>query len=201
MKDMRILRQGDKGQAICRDCRRRVSTTYEYRVVHLEKTDVDVPDVLVGTCDECGKVVSIPAQSTPKLKEARDAKEATINARIPKHLDDVLHLIADRYAAPSRAFCSVLFRYYLHQVASSEPFARRVGRLSKQDLAKGKADARVSLRLSEELWEDAWAVAREAGVRNRSDLLKGVIIAAMEDSTTGRAPARRKVLEEIAAVA
>lgn len=201
MNDMRILRQGDKGLAICQECRKRVATTYQYRTVHLEKTRVDVPDVLVGMCDECGKVVSIPAQSTPKLKEARDAKEATINARIPKHLDDVLHLIADRYSASSRAFCSVLFRYYLNQVVHSEPFARRVGRLSRQELAKGKADARVSLRLSEELWKDAWEVAREAGVRNRSDLLKGVIIAAMEDSTTDRAPARRKVLEEIAAVA
>jgi hypothetical protein len=198
---MRILKEGDRGQAICRDCRKPVSTTYEYRTVHLEQTGVDVPDVLVGACDGCGGVVSIPAQSTPRLKAARDAKEAVINARIPRHLDDVLHLIADRYDAPSRAFCPALFRYYLRQVARSEPLARRVGRLAQEDLAKGSAEARVSLRLPEALWDEAWEAARQAGVRSRSDLLRGVILAAMEDSTTDRAPARRRALGEIAAVA
>src|SRR5680860_208814 len=112
---MRILRQGDKGQAICPDCRRRVSTTYNYRSVHLEKTDVVVPNVLVGVCDTCGEVVSIPAQSSPKLKEARESTSKTFGARIPRHLDDVLHVIADRYSAPNSAFCSLLVRYYLNQ--------------------------------------------------------------------------------------
>lgn len=198
---MRILKEGDRGQAVCEQCRQRTSTTYQYRTVRLERTGVDVSDVLVAVCDTCGGVVSIPAQSTPKLKEVREAKEATINARIPKHLEDVLRLVADRYSASSRAFISVLFRFYLNQVANSEPFARRVCRLSREDLAKGKSEARVSLRISEDLWHDALRGAREAGLSSRSDLLKGVILAALEDSTTERAPARRKVLEEIAAVA
>jgi len=193
--------QGDKGRAICPACRRPVTTTYEYRTVHLERTGVDVDNVLVGVCDVCGEIVSIPAQSAPRLKDARDAKLATVNARIPRHLDDILHVLADQYGASTNAFCPAMLRYYLHEVATSESFARRVERLARQDLARGKADARVSLRLSDDLWSQAWRRARDAGIRSQADLFKGVILAAMEDSTQGRAPARRKVLEGIARVA
>jgi len=60
---MRALKQGDRGQAICPACRARVTTTYEYRTVRLERTGVDVENVLVGVCDLCGEIVSIPAES------------------------------------------------------------------------------------------------------------------------------------------
>lgn len=198
---MRILKQGDKGQALCPTCRRRQATTYEYRTVRLRETGVDVDDVLVGVCDVCGEIVSIPAQSTPRLKEARDAKLATVNARIPRHLDDALHMVVDRYGASTQTFASTLLRYYLNQVARSEPFARRVQRLARDKLAHGKADARVSLRLSEQLWAEAWREAREVGIQSQAELFKGVIIAALEDCLHDRAPARRRVLSGIAAVA
>ena len=198
---MKIRREGDAGEAICESCGQRVETTYRYRTIRLERTGTVVQNVLAGVCGECGEVASIPAQSVPRLKEAREAKIETVNARIPRHLEDILHVVADRYGAKTAAFASALLRYYLNELAASASFARRVKRLADADIAAGKADARVSLRLSGRLWARAWKAAQEAGIERQTDMLKGLIIAALEDATGGRAPARRRVLEGIAAAA
>ncbi len=68
---MRILREGQRRRAICPNCEGIVEIRYEYRTIHLEESDLDVENVLVGVCEACDDVVSIPAQSTPKLKQAR----------------------------------------------------------------------------------------------------------------------------------
>ncbi len=68
---MRMLQEGQRGLAICPNCKGIVEIRYEYRTNHLEESDLDVENVLVGVCEECDEVVSIPAQSTPKLKQAR----------------------------------------------------------------------------------------------------------------------------------
>lgn len=70
---MEILKSGDALEAICERCEAVVEGTYEYRPFPLEKSGVVVPNVLVGVCGKCGEIVSLPAQSTPRLMAARDA--------------------------------------------------------------------------------------------------------------------------------
>jgi hypothetical protein len=65
--EMNFWKEGDRSEAICPGCERRVETRFEVRSVHLEQSGVSVPDVLVGVCTECDRTVSIPAQSTPKI--------------------------------------------------------------------------------------------------------------------------------------
>ncbi len=132
---MRILKEGDRGQAACPTCEAVVATHYEYRTVHLEQTGVDVENVLVGVCNVCDSTITIPAQSTPKLKEARERKLVPVNARVPRHLNDVLHLIADHYKVSYSSFCSPMLRYYVHQLATNDQLALRVRRLARTDLA------------------------------------------------------------------
>ena len=197
---MYILKEGEQGKAVCSSCERRVDITYRYRSVRLEQTGTMIENVLAGVCDACGEIALLPAQSVPRLKEAREAKLQTINARIPAHLEDVLHVVAGRYGAATASFTSALLRYYLREVATNEPFARRVRRLAEVEMASGRANARLSLRLSERLWTRAWEEAREAGIQRQTDMLKGLIIAALQDSAGRRAPARKRILEGIAAV-
>lgn len=196
---MRILKEGDTSEAICESCKSRVAVHYEFRTVHLEESNVDVDDVLVGVCDECDSIVSIPAQSFPRLKEARAEKDRKIEARLPLELDDILRLISDHYEVPNAAFRAYLFRYYLHLIGSNEGFARRVKRLSERELAQLKARTRVSLRLSSDLWEEAWATAQRVGIDSWADLIKGIVLAAQEDVLGNKAPRRQEDLECIAA--
>lgn len=68
-QSMSPCKPGDKSQAICPECVQIVSTTFERRYVQLDDGSATVPDILAGVCDLCDMVVSIPAQSTPEIKQ------------------------------------------------------------------------------------------------------------------------------------
>lgn len=59
---------GDKSNAICFQCGL-VSITFNLKDVPIRNSEKVVKDLLVGVCDSCEQVVSIPAQSTPKIKQ------------------------------------------------------------------------------------------------------------------------------------
>ena len=189
---MHLFREGDRSEAICHACEKRVSTQFAVRTVRLAETGLDVPDVLAAVCDECGGVAAIPAQSAPKLKEARERRKAEeLEARIPSHLDDVVHLLSDHFAAAVASFRPSLLRFYLREVASDADLADRVKVLAGSDLAQGRARARVSLRAPEGLLRDVRGRARQAGIASDADLIRGILLAAKEDVLEGGAPERR----------
>ncbi len=189
---MHLYREGDRSEAICHACEKRVTTTFAVRAVHLAETGLDVPDVLAAVCDECGGVAAIPAQWAPRLKEARERRKAEeLEARIPSHLDDVVHLLSDHFAAAVASFRPSLLRFYLREVASDADLADRVKVLAGSELAQGRARARVSLRAPEGLLRDVRGRARQAGIASDADLIRGILLAAKEDVLEGGAPERR----------
>jgi len=189
---MHLYREGDASEAMCQGCRRRVTTRFAVRTLPLLETGIEVPDVLVAVCDDCGEVAAIPAQSAPKLKEARERRKAEeLEARIPSHLDDVVHLLSDHFAAAVASFRPSLLRFYLREVASDPKLAARVRSLGASELAQGRARARVSLRAPESLLRDVREAARVAGIASDADLIRGILLAAKEDVLEGGAPERR----------
>ncbi|MBA4160411.1 MAG: hypothetical protein H0X65_23560 [Gemmatimonadetes bacterium] len=62
---MHLWREGDRSEAICSACERRVTTTFQLRPYMLRESGIEVPEVLVAVCDVCDRIVAIPAQSTP----------------------------------------------------------------------------------------------------------------------------------------
>lgn len=196
---MRILREGEREEGLCPACEAWRRIGYEYRTIHLEESDVDVEGVLVGVCEACGEVVSVPPQSTPRLREARSAKEHALEARIPRHLDDLVFVLAEQLGASPTALRGAIVRYYLNEVRRKPTTARRVERLSRSELAHGRCDTRISVRLDRGLWEAAWAAAETVGLTSHADLVRGALVAAKEDVIDGRATARRRDLERLAA--
>ena len=159
---MHLYREGDQSEAICHACERRVGTRFAVRTVRLPETGIEVHDVLAAVCDECGGVAAIPAQSAPKLREARERRKAEeLEARIPSHLDDVVHLLSDHFAAAVASFRPSLLRFYLREVASDQALAGRVRALAASELAQGRARARVSLRAPEGLLPRAASFASD----------------------------------------
>ena len=197
---MRVLQAGDTGTAICPLCETHVRIRYEYRPFRLEETGVEVDHVLVGVCQDCGDTVTVPAQSTPRLKAARRKKEETIEARVPRPLEDLIYAVAEKVGTSAEEFRSQLVRYYLLEVAEKAETARRVGRLAASDLARARKEARISVRVDPSLLERAMEAAAEQGVQTQSDLVRGLVLAGAEDVLEGRASRRRRELEKIAAV-
>lgn len=168
-----------------------VETHMHVRTYPLRQSGIDVPGVLLNVCDRCDSIVGIPAQSTPRLREARvPLKEEQLEARIPTHLEDVIYLLAWEFAASVQAFRPALLRYYLAELMRDPALAERVRLLAASDLADAPVRARVSLRVPAELLEDARAAARAAGIAKDSDLVRGLLLAAKEDVLDRRHPER-----------
>lgn len=188
---MHLWKEGDQSEAICPQCEKRVATHFEVRPLLLEESGTEVPDVLVAVCEECGTTAAVPAQSAPRLKEARDRRKAeALEAKIPSHLDDVIHLLADHFAAAVAAFRPALLRFYLREVESDTELAERVKALAASELAQGRARARISLRAPEELLRSVRERARTVGIASDADLIRGILLAAREDVLEGYAPER-----------
>ncbi len=197
---MKILREGDREKGLCPACETSRTIRYEYQSVHLEATDVDVDDVLVGSCEVCSETVSIPPQSTPRLREARRSKHHTLEARIPRHLDDVVFLIAADLDIPAAALRGTLLRYYMNELSADPKVARRIGKLAGSELAGGARNARVSLRMDAELRDAAWCAASEVGLSSWADVVRGALVAAKQDFVDGRASVRKGDLRRFAAI-
>ena len=188
---MHLWKEGDRSEAICGACEKRVGTRFEVRAFRLEESGIDVPDVLVAVCDECGGTAAVPAQSAPKLREARERRKAEqLETRIPLHLDDVIHLLSDHFEAAVATFRPALLRFYLREVAADEVLAQRVKHLGGTELARGRARARLSLRVPAELLASVRERSREVGIGSDADLVRGILLAAMEDVLEGKAPER-----------
>lgn len=67
-----MVKVGDTKKGICEDCEVRVTIEYKIRDVKFIYGSEVVKDILVGVCPKCDEVCSLPAQSIPALKAARE---------------------------------------------------------------------------------------------------------------------------------
>lgn len=195
---MRIIREGQRGVALAPDLGR-VPVVYHYRDITLD-SGLCVENVLVGVHEDTDQILSIPAQSTPRIKEAREAtKEQVLEARVPRELEDVLALLADHYGVTGKKFAPALIRFYLRSAIEHPALARRMDRLSRIPLARGKLQGRVKVRCGTWLSSEVESLANRFAHSNQSDLVRGAIIAAKEDVLDGRVTRRSRALEAVAA--
>lgn len=192
-------RAGDRSRGICETCGTVVETRFEYRTYALTVPRIDVPDVLVAVCEDCDATIAVPFQSSPRLNAARREADVSLEARIPRHLEDVLAVVASHYGRPDRDFRAVVLRFYLNALAESPALAEHVRRLAADVLAAGPAEERLSLKIQAPLLDRAWAGARKVGIRTKTEMVKGAIIAAADDLDSRAGKRRRSTLAEIAA--
>lgn len=178
---MKFWREGDRSVGVCETCKTRVRTVFERRDFALDRPRVVVPDVLLAVCADCERVVAIPPQSSPRLNEARRKELAQLEARVPRHLEDALAVMAAECGKTDKEFRASILRYYLSEICRSATLAKRVKARARSPLAAGKADGRISLRLSRQLLDDVWTAAKRQGIRSKSELVVGLIVAASED--------------------
>ncbi|MGH7460347.1 MAG: hypothetical protein ACREMA_04875 [Longimicrobiales bacterium] len=193
---MKILKEGDKGVALAPG-RGKVPVVYRYQDLTLDSGAV-VRDVMVGLCEHTGVVLTIPAQSTPKIKLARRAaREETFSVRIPHELDDLIWLVSAELGTNPARFGAALIRFYLKEAAASVAFARRLKRLASDDLVTRASKAKLTLRSDPSLLDQLDRLGSEHDV-SRSDLVRGAVIAAKEDVLEKKSKRRLEQLRAIA---
>lgn len=177
---MSIFKEGDKGKAVCEDCRAVVSTTFQRRDVPFSDGRGIVRNILVGVCDQCGGTVSIPAQSTPAVGRARKAAAASIEANLPAiyidMLDRAIHAIDPQ---ASTDFRRTLLVYFVHKAAHDDAGADRIRALyekvqTRYPEQRGGARRRLSMKIPGRVTEDFRLLERRTAL-NTTELLKGVV--------------------------
>ncbi len=192
---MEIFKEGDKSVALCKDCKKKVSTTFAVRTTKIKDGEkfLKVPDVLVSVCDECDTTVGVPQQSFSAIAEVRKkAEKETLEVRLPRHLLDILNAAIQMLSIEvSSDLRGQLVRIYLAKMQESSLKKLR-GNL-KSDLLKGvfKRSSRLSIKVNSQLDLHVAELRKAAGFKT-TELIDSVIVEVKHDILDGMNPSRRE---------
>lgn len=192
---MKLNKVGEKSKAICPFCKQLRTTTFVERDVPLSSGNGLVRDVLVAVCDNCNHVVAIPQQSVPRIKETVRYSRHPLETRIPRHLLDAIALACHELGfGPDSG--AVLFRFYLQRVSRTASLRNRLPALAASAEAKGRATARFSAKLNDELYERLQELEKSSNL-NKAAIVKGIIVQMKQDILDRQRPALQRDLKEI----
>lgn len=200
MSKLKIWHQGEQSEALCPTCKGWRATTFQYLPFLLEKSLIEVPDVLVGVCNVCDETIDLPHQSMPKLKEALRKEPSRVDARIPKELRDVIGVLATDFGGEPEPFAGGVMRYYMQAMTEDPTLAKRIGILSTSGEASGTPGGRLAFRLDKRLLAKALATLKGTSA-DKSALVRGIIVAAKHDTYDKPNKSRVSALKAIAAAA
>lgn len=201
---MKLYLAGEKGRAIC-ETDGRVSTTFAYRDVPFSDGKGDAKNILVGVCDKCDKVVSIPPQSVPAIKAARRNADVSIEAMLPAQYLEILGLACyriDPKASPE--FRKRLLMYYVYYSANDKLAVQRLVRAVKQvkdpKPLPEAAKRRLSMKISPDMSHTFNSLVEKTRL-SQTDLLKSLTVQIRKDIVDPERPVRLKELKALAVVA
>jgi hypothetical protein len=196
----KFFNEGDKSRAVCEKCKCIVSTTFRYGEYRIPGTKIRVPNLLQGYCDVCKTLVSIPHQSTYKIRKYLvEEKSEKIEVRVPPQFTDILNLIGHSYLKVSKPnlLCRLLTSFYLEKLSGT--LNREVNKKAffaiDPSLFGRKASERLSFPFPKHSQDLLIDVSRTSG-KSRSDVVKSIIIQAKSDMLDNLNPSITKDFQE-----
>ncbi|MCF6199305.1 MAG: hypothetical protein L3J67_07905 [Hyphomicrobiaceae bacterium] len=204
---MKFYHAGDKSKAACEQCKSLVTTTFAYRDVPFRHAKGQAKDLLVAVCDECGDVVSIPAQSTPAVREARNHALHSVEVKLPVPYVDMLNGGAYRIAPEAGpGFKKSLLAYYFRKYAQAPDLLEeaQIGQIASEIPLQRKAMkdlpiARLSFRYSGPVISDIDVLTDRLSI-NRTTLVACMARKVEQEIIEPEQPAELTTLRNIAAV-
>jgi len=204
---MKLHHSGEKSRAIC-EADGQVSTTFRYRDVPFSDGSGIATQILVGVCDSCDKVVSIPPQSTPAIRAARKSADVSIEAKLPAIFLAALDLACfriDPNVTPD--FRKRLLMYYVHRSVRNKAAMRRVANaLNDSHTAFLKLpqipleQRRLSMKVSAAMSRDVNHLLKETNL-TKTNLFKSLVVQINKDIVVPKRPANMEALQTLAMVA
>ena len=196
---MKFYKQGEKSAGYCRRCKASVQTTFRCESYTIPETETVVPGVLQAFCDTCGEIVSLPQQSTYKIKEYYlEPKTNKVEVRVPPVLTDVLAAIGYEYTKSNRPnlLCRVLSEFYLRRLPAEAagPLSKAIDFYLSDSLARGAATERISFVVASGSFRVLTAISK-ATKHTKSDVVKSIILLAKSDILDGNNPKLTKQFE------
>lgn len=184
---MKIYKVGDHGKAICDHCQAIEPITYKLRDVPFSDGSGIVKGILVGVCDKCDSVVLTPRQSTPAIRRQLQKQRKSLESRVPAHMVDILNLACDELGTASD-FTPDLVKFYIHQYSQGNMDWHELKECLSSELAQGKAEKRISIK-GQHVTEEAENLWKQAGLKNKGDVVRAVILKIYNDILEKNNPA------------
>lgn len=193
-----ILKVGDTQTAACEHCKAFEAITFKLRDVPFSDGSGTVRNVLVGVCDKCQSVVSLPHQSTPAVKRKLDQQRKAIESRIPSHMIDILNL-ASHEISGDIDFSSSLMKFYVHALSTKEISPEGMSNFKTSPLFQGKAQKRLSIK-GRVIGDEIKQLKEITHIAKTTDLLKSVILKINDDLLVHKNEKLIRHLKDIVAV-
>ncbi len=176
---MRILKDGDKSQAVCPHCKRLRDTTYRYDKYSVpDQKGKSIDNVLQGFCDICGSLAAIPAQSSPKIRLELRKNDTHVEARVTPPLEDVLFAVSSMIRVEPQLTMRMLINFFSQEwMQNPSSFKSQLKSPIRKGLLLGKASCRVSSKM-DVLTLEALNRVQERLQVSRTELFKAVLIEA-----------------------
>ncbi|MBL4909527.1 MAG: hypothetical protein JKX78_05810 [Alteromonadaceae bacterium] len=176
---MKIFKVGDTQQAVCESCKSIDNATFALRDVPFSDGSGIVKKVLVGVCDKCDDVILTPQQSAPAIKKQLETQKKSVETRVPAHMVDILNLASAELGA-NTDFSSFLMKYYFHFLSHEKGKVNNLDKFLESDLAKGRAQKRISLKGTHIIWE-LGMIKKHSHIESTTDVVKAVVLKINED--------------------
>lgn len=194
---MKILKVGDVQKAACNNCKSFQNVTFRLRDVPFSNASGIVKNVLVGVCDSCDSVVVLPHQSTPLVKKQLEVQRKATESRVPAHIIDILNLVCvELNGGPE--FVPNLMKFYIHSLANKEISSQGMSKYLNSELAKGKAQKRISIKgrfVAEELNH----LKTITNIKSTTELIKSIVLRINDDVLVKKKKGPIKQLKNIMA--
>lgn len=176
---MRILKDGDKSQAICPRCKRLRDITYRYDKYSVpDQNGKSIDNVLQGFCDVCGSLAAIPAQSSPKIRLELRKNDMHVEARVPPPLEDVLFAVSSMIRVEPQLTFRMLINFFSQEwMQNPGSFKSQLKSPVRKMLLLGKSTCRVSSKMDAVTLEGLNRVQEKLRV-SRTELFKAVLVEA-----------------------
>lgn len=144
--------------------------------------------------------ISIPKQSTAKVRSEYNKIRTPVDIRLPAHYLDILTLATQRID-PNLPdyFNKPLVLYYLHALSSGRYQAENLHLLLDSEIAKAKASKRFSLKLNDSTLNEIKLLMNAQGLKNNTDVFKTIILKINEDIVQSKNPQNLPELQSLAA--
>lgn len=202
---MKVYKAGEKSKAICNDCASLVSTTFTYRDVPFDDGKGLVKDVMASVCDQCDRVVALPAQSTPAVRRSREIADVSLEVMLSASDMELLDLATWRIDPDSGLrLRKPLLAYYIQRL-SGDPaaIARLQAKSSTRISTAAKAmkipKRRLSMKFAPKTDASMQELMKASGL-NKSHLIRGIVHEIEDDLVRPQNPKNLQKLREIAMV-
>ncbi|MBT9583720.1 hypothetical protein IV102_10230 [bacterium] len=171
-----IVMTGQKVKAFCPNCDKFGLATYAYGTFPFDN-GVVADNVMRATCDGCGQIVALAAQSAPVLKQALEQPKTTTTMRLPRELLDFVSVQLDQAGARSNHYDLFIRALLLACRGREESVAARLASLQDPILQLPNTNT-INLAFPARLHDILIRLEEFSGISNGSELIRRLMVLA-----------------------